>query len=137
MDSAWACVAANVVKRASDVYDVYLAGEGGKKRGKDEALEMCSQERFIAAKIHVSGYIYRYVISAFCSSICSFANDITCLPDPVNSVNPSSSWPRLRILRTELSKLLSKFVDCTEPGLLRKMLNTSSSMASTMLSRWI
>ena len=57
LDAAWACVAANVVKRASESYDSHLVGEVK----KDEALEKCSQERFIAAKVHTTGYIYRSV----------------------------------------------------------------------------
>lgn len=55
IDRAWACIAANVVKKAHDAYGVFL--KQGKQ--KDEALEMCSQERFIAAKIHTTGYIFR------------------------------------------------------------------------------
>ena len=55
LDQAWGCIAANVVKKARDAYAVFT--EAGKQ--KDEALEMCSRERFIAAKIHVTGYIYR------------------------------------------------------------------------------
>jgi hypothetical protein len=50
IDDAWACVAANVVKNAADKYEAYL-GEG---KGKEEALEMCSQERFVAAKVSPS-----------------------------------------------------------------------------------
>jgi acyl-CoA oxidase len=57
MDKAWECAAANVVKRAADAYEKYSAQ--GKE--KDEALEMCSQERFVAAKVHTTGYIYRCV----------------------------------------------------------------------------
>ncbi|KAI5481121.1 acyl-CoA oxidase [Pseudohyphozyma bogoriensis] len=55
MDAGWACVAANVVKKASDAYESFL------KQGmqKDEALERCSQERFVAAKVHTIGYIFR------------------------------------------------------------------------------
>ncbi|KAK4051733.1 fatty-acyl coenzyme A oxidase [Microbotryomycetes sp. JL221] len=55
LDQAWACISANVVKNAADRYDQFL--KEGKE--KEEALEMCSQERFVAAKIHTSGYIYR------------------------------------------------------------------------------
>lgn len=61
MDAAWGCVAANVVKKAAEVYAVFL--KSGKE--KDEALEMCSQERFIAAKVHTTGYIYRFVLFSF------------------------------------------------------------------------
>lgn len=61
IDRAWACVAANVVKKAYDAYGVYT--KQGKQ--KDEALEMCSQERFIAAKVHTTGtssHRWRYLI---------------------------------------------------------------------------
>lgn len=61
LDEAWACVAANVVKRAHESYEINL--KGGAQ--KDEALEMCSQERFVAAKVHTTGYIYRSVDFAF------------------------------------------------------------------------
>lgn len=55
IDRGWACVAANAVKKAHDVF------EGLVKSGqqKDEALEGCSQERFVAAKVHTTGYIFR------------------------------------------------------------------------------
>lgn len=56
MDRAWACVAANVVKNAADRYEHYMKKEG---KDKEEALELCSQERFVAAKVHTAGYIYR------------------------------------------------------------------------------
>ncbi|KAM0746136.1 acyl-CoA oxidase [Meredithblackwellia eburnea MCA 4105] len=55
IDQGWACVAANCVKKAHDMYESFI--KQGKQ--KDEALEMCSQERFIAAKIHTTGYIFR------------------------------------------------------------------------------
>lgn len=55
IERAWACVSANVVKNAADRFDQFVK-EG---KHKEEALEMCSQERFVAAKIHTSGYIYR------------------------------------------------------------------------------
>lgn len=55
INDAWACVAANVVKNAAEAYERYMS-EG---KDKDEALEMCSQERFVAAKVHTAGYIYR------------------------------------------------------------------------------
>ncbi|ORY83524.1 acyl-CoA dehydrogenase/oxidase C-terminal [Leucosporidium creatinivorum] len=55
IDNAWKCVAANVVKNAHGQYEKFVK-EG---KGKEEALEMCSQERFVAAKVHTAGYIYR------------------------------------------------------------------------------
>lgn len=55
MDAAFDCVAANVVQKAHDAYETHL--KAGK--AKDEALEMCSQERFIAAKVHTTGYMFR------------------------------------------------------------------------------
>ncbi len=55
VDRAWATVAANVVKKAHDAYEGFL--KAGK--GKEEALELCSQERFVAAKVHTAGYLFR------------------------------------------------------------------------------
>lgn len=47
MDDAWKCVAANVVQKAAVDFDKHVkAGEN-----KDVAFELCSQERFIAAKV--------------------------------------------------------------------------------------
>jgi acyl-CoA oxidase len=53
IDRGWACVAANVVKKAAEDY----ARELGKGESKDEAMEKCSQSRFIAAKLHTIGYV--------------------------------------------------------------------------------
>ncbi|KAJ9117604.1 hypothetical protein QFC22_004454 [Naganishia vaughanmartiniae] len=55
IDRAWACVAANVVKKAASDF----AGHAAKGVSKAEAMEMCSQSRFIAAKLHTIGYIFR------------------------------------------------------------------------------
>lgn len=55
IDRAWATVAANVVKKAHDTYELHLAHG----KGKEEALELCSQERFVAAKVHTAGYLFR------------------------------------------------------------------------------
>ncbi|GHJ85108.1 hypothetical protein NliqN6_1510 [Naganishia liquefaciens] len=55
IDQAWACVAANVVKKASEDF----ASHTSKGLSKDEAMERCSQSRFIAAKLHTIGYIFR------------------------------------------------------------------------------
>ncbi|OWZ77266.1 acyl-CoA oxidase [Cryptococcus neoformans A2-102-5] len=51
---AWNCVAANVIKKAAEEYVSYL--KAGKS--KEVAMEMCSQSRFIAAKVHTVGYIF-------------------------------------------------------------------------------
>jgi acyl-CoA oxidase len=51
---AWQCVAANVIKRSADEYVGLL--KSGKK--KDEAMEQCSQARFVAAKVHTVNYIF-------------------------------------------------------------------------------
>jgi acyl-CoA oxidase len=53
IDKGWACVAANAVKKAAADY----ARELGKGLNKDEAMERCSQSRFIAAKLHTIGYV--------------------------------------------------------------------------------
>jgi acyl-CoA oxidase len=55
IQSAWSCVAANVVKKANQEYLVHL--KSGK--AKDVAMEQTSQSRFIAAKLHTYGYIFR------------------------------------------------------------------------------
>ncbi|WWD19387.1 hypothetical protein CI109_103847 [Kwoniella shandongensis] len=52
---AWQCVAANVIKKAAEEYVSHL--KSGKS--KDQAMEICSQSRFIAAKVHTVGYIFR------------------------------------------------------------------------------
>ncbi|OCF41094.1 acyl-CoA oxidase [Kwoniella heveanensis CBS 569] len=52
---AWNCVAFNVIKKAAEEYVALL--KSGKT--KDEAMERCSQSRFIAAKLHTIGYIFR------------------------------------------------------------------------------
>ena len=54
IQNAWSCVAANVVKKAADEYVVHL--KAGKPKG--EAMERTSQSRFIAAKLHTTGYIF-------------------------------------------------------------------------------
>jgi acyl-CoA oxidase len=53
IDQGWACIAANVVKKAAEDYAGFL--KDGKSR--DQAMEMCSQSRFIAAKMHTIGYV--------------------------------------------------------------------------------
>ena len=54
IQKAWSCVAANVVKKAAEEY----VGNLKSGKTKDEAMERCSQSRFIAAKIHTYGYIF-------------------------------------------------------------------------------
>lgn len=51
---AFQCVAANVTKKAAEEYVALL--KSGK--AKDQAMETCSQSRFIAAKMHTLGYIF-------------------------------------------------------------------------------
>lgn len=53
VDRGWACVAANVVRKAAEDF------AGFQKQGisKDEAMERCSQSRFVAAKMHTIGYV--------------------------------------------------------------------------------
>jgi hypothetical protein len=58
LQKSWDVVSANVVKMAHDAFE--KARKSG--LGKEEALEICSQERFVAAKIHTSGYLLRYVV---------------------------------------------------------------------------
>lgn len=50
MDDAWGCVAANVIHKAAQDYTKHV--KAGKS--KDVAHELCSQERFIAAKVCVA-----------------------------------------------------------------------------------
>lgn len=54
IQTAWSCVAANVIKKANEEYLAHL--KGGK--AKDVAMEKTSQSRFIAAKLHTFGYIF-------------------------------------------------------------------------------
>jgi acyl-CoA oxidase len=54
IQQAWNVVAANVVKKAAVEYAALI--KSGKN--KDEAMELCSQSRFIAAKLHTIGYIF-------------------------------------------------------------------------------
>lgn len=55
IQKAWECVAANAVKRAAAEYALF------RKEGmnKHDAMERCSQSRFIAAKLHTTGYIFK------------------------------------------------------------------------------
>lgn len=53
IDQAWACVATNVVRKAAEDFESHIA----KGSSKDEAMEKCSQSRFIAAKLHTIGYV--------------------------------------------------------------------------------
>ncbi|EMS19847.1 acyl-CoA oxidase [Rhodotorula toruloides NP11] len=55
LEAGWDTVSANVVRQAYEKF------EGAMKSGKgrEEALELCSQERFIAARVHTAGYMFR------------------------------------------------------------------------------
>lgn len=53
MDQAWKCVAAHVVQKAAVDFDKHIkAGQN-----KEVAFELCSQERFIAAKVGLEGLL--------------------------------------------------------------------------------
>jgi acyl-CoA oxidase len=54
IQSAWSCVAANVIKKANEEYLFHL--KSGKS--KDVSMEATSQSRFVAAKLHTTGYIF-------------------------------------------------------------------------------
>ncbi|GAA5973030.1 hypothetical protein JCM8115_005984 [Rhodotorula mucilaginosa] len=56
LEQAWDCVSANVVRQAFEKYQEALKVQ---KLTREEALEACSQERFVAAKVHTAGYLYR------------------------------------------------------------------------------
>ncbi|GAA5911899.1 hypothetical protein JCM8208_002850 [Rhodotorula glutinis] len=58
LQAGWDCVSANVVKQAHEKFEAALKSGGGAKN-REEALELCSQERFVAAKVHASGYLFR------------------------------------------------------------------------------
>lgn len=49
------CVSANAIKKAAEEYVKYL--KSGKS--KDVAMESCSQSRFVAAKLHTMGSMFR------------------------------------------------------------------------------
>lgn len=55
IDQGWATVAAHAVKKAAEDYQREV--KSGKSR--EEAFEICSQVRFVAASVHTSGYIFR------------------------------------------------------------------------------
>ncbi len=54
IQKAWNCVSANVIKKASQEYATHVKSG----MNKDQAMEQCSQSRFIAAKLHTIGYIF-------------------------------------------------------------------------------
>lgn len=131
MDAAWATVAANVVKKAAEVYATKL------KMGvnKDVAMEGCSHERFCAAKIHTLGYIYRQFLDALMT---------------LESEEPSGS-STVSTLRT-ICQLYGAYQYVLTPSPvsyfesligsdhfaeLKRMRLISSSMASILLNRWI
>jgi hypothetical protein len=84
IDKGWACIAANVVKKAAEDYAAFL--KDGKS--KNQAMEMCSQSRFIAAKMHTIGYVsvalwfkVASLTPSRCrSSACSSKRVTACLP---------------------------------------------------------
>jgi acyl-CoA oxidase len=55
IDQGWATVAAHAVKKAAEDFEALL--KSGKS--KDQAMEECSQSRFVAASVHTAGYVYR------------------------------------------------------------------------------
>lgn len=55
IDEAWACIAAHCVEKATQEY----ANHRKSGKPKEVAYELCSQERFIASKVHSTGYIFR------------------------------------------------------------------------------
>lgn len=63
IDNGWACVAANFIKKVASDYKVLAEKKGATK---ESAMEGCSQGRFIAAKVHTIGYIFRMVRSLAC-----------------------------------------------------------------------
>lgn len=69
MDNAWKCVAANVVQKAAVDFQKHVkAGQN-----KDVAFELCSQERFIAAKVgflQFSKAFHRCTLLTYMLSIC-------------------------------------------------------------------
>lgn len=55
VEKAFDCVAANAVKKSTIEY----AENRKKGMNKEDAMEACSQSRFIAAKLHTIGYIFK------------------------------------------------------------------------------
>jgi acyl-CoA oxidase len=55
IEQAFNCVAANVVKKSTIEYAENRKGG----MSKEDAMEACSQSRFIAAKLHTVGYIFK------------------------------------------------------------------------------
>lgn len=55
IDKGWSTVAAHAVKKASDDFEACLK----KGQSKEEAFEVCSQVRFVAAAVHTSGFVFR------------------------------------------------------------------------------
>jgi len=55
LQRAWDCVSANVTKKAAQEFQAHYK----ETKNKEQAFELCSQSRFIAAKIHTIGYIVR------------------------------------------------------------------------------
>lgn len=55
IDQGWATVAAHSIKKAASDYEACIK-EG---QSKEQAFEVCSQVRFVAAAVHTSGFVFR------------------------------------------------------------------------------
>ncbi|PWN20637.1 putative pox1-acyl-CoA oxidase [Microstroma glucosiphilum] len=55
IDKGWSTVAAHAVKKAAEDYEQCL--KSGQSR--EQAFEVCSQVRFVAASVHTSGFVFR------------------------------------------------------------------------------
>lgn len=62
IDAGWGTVAANLVKKVAGDFEADVAAG----KNKETAMEACSQARFVAAKVHTVGYIFRAVRPARC-----------------------------------------------------------------------
>ncbi|CAO1632561.1 unnamed protein product [Parajaminaea phylloscopi] len=60
IEQGWATVAAHSVRKAAEDYDACIK----KGQSKEQAFEVCSQVRFVAASVHTSGFIFRQFKSA-------------------------------------------------------------------------
>nr|AOR81608.1 acyl-CoA oxidase [Phaffia rhodozyma] len=72
IDQGWACVAANLVRKAAEDYERLVKDKG---MTKEMAMEGCSQGRFVAAKAHSIGYIFRMFKSALEAIPAEFENE--------------------------------------------------------------
>jgi hypothetical protein len=95
IDGAWATAAANLVRKVADEY----AADVKAGQSKEVAMEACSQARFVAAKVHTVGYIFRAV-----RSIASIAPapwsvlraDLVACPSVSSARRSTTCRPRLR-----------------------------------------